>query len=208
MTPGRPMSQAGDVPGAEFGDAAPGQRDASTSHDSPYFRAHATLSSLESIIAGMSRFEGRKALVVFSEGLAFGEDHEVGARDNWLEDSRREHFLKVLDQAQRQYVAFYTFDAAGLRAQSPSAAATFGSEPYVALKMLADETGGRYVESTNDLTVGMRRVAEDLRHYYLLGYTSTNDARDGSVRELRVKVLKKGLTVAHRRSYRAPSPDR
>jgi hypothetical protein len=54
----------------------------------------------------------------------------------------------------------------------------------------------------------MRRVAEDLRHYYLLGYTSSNTARDGGVRELRVKVLKKGLTVAHRRSYRAPSPDR
>jgi hypothetical protein len=141
-------------------------------------------------------------------GSAFGEDHEVGHRDNWLEDNRREHFLKVLDLARRQHVAFYTFDAAGLRAQSPSAAATFGSEPYVALKMLADETGGRYVESTNDLTVGMRRVAEDLRHYYLLGYTSTNTARGGSVRELRVKVLKKGLTVAHRRSYRAPSPDR
>ena len=164
----------------------------------------------------MSRFEGRKSLVVFSEGLAFGEDHEVGARDNWLEDSRREHFLKVLDQAHRQHVAFYTFDAAGLRAQSPSAAArqgalfssTFGSEPYVALKMLADETGGRYVESTNDLSIGMRRVAEDLRHYYLLGYTSTNSARDGGVRQLRVKVLRKGLTVAHRRSYRAPSPDR
>jgi VWFA-related protein len=208
LTPGRPMSQAGDVPGAEFGDSAPGQRDASTSHDSPYFRAHLTLSSLESVIASMSRFEGRKTLVVFSEGLAFGEDHEVGARDNWLEDSRREHFLKVLDQAHRQHVAFYTFDAAGLRAQSPSAAATFGSEPYVALKMLADETGGRYVESTNDLTIGMRRVAEDLRHYYLLGYTSTNSSRDGGVRQLRVKVLKKGLTVAHRRSYRAPSQDR
>ena len=96
----------------------------------------------------------------------------------------------MLDQAHRQHLAFYTVDAAGLRAQSPSAAArqgalfssTFGSEPYVALKMLADETGGRYVESTNDLTIGMRRVAEDLTHYYLLGYTSTNNARDGGVR--------------------------
>ena len=115
---------------------------------------------------------------------------KLGAGDNWLEDSRREHFLKVLDQAHRQHLAFYTVDAAGLRAQSPSAAArqgalfssTFGSEPYVALKMLADETGGRYVESTNDLTIGMRRVAEDLTHYYLLGYTSTNNARDGGVR--------------------------
>ena len=54
----------------------------------------------------------------------------------------------------------------------------------------------------------MRQVAEDLRHYYLLGYTSTNTARDGDLRELRVKVLMKGLAVAHRRSYRAPSPDR
>jgi hypothetical protein len=54
----------------------------------------------------------------------------------------------------------------------------------------------------------MRRVAEGLRHYYLLGYTSTNTARDGAIRELRVKVLNKGLTVAHRRSYRAPNLDR
>lgn len=202
LIPGRPMVQAGSVAGAEFGDA-------STVHESPFFRAHSTLSSLQALVEMMGRYPGRKVIVVFSEGLAFGADREVGTGDTWLHDNRRNRFLSLLARANRAHVAFYTFDAAGLRAQSPSEAARmggmFGAEPYIALRMLADETGGRFVDSTNDLLPGLRRVAEDLRHYYLLGYTSTNPAADGSERQLRVKVTRRGVTVTHRRSYWAPS---
>jgi VWFA-related protein len=208
-TPGRPMVHVGDVPGAEFGDAA-------TSHESPYFRATATLDSLRALIQHIGRYPGRKTVAVFSEGIAFGEDREVGANDTWLQDNRRERFLALLDQANRAHVAFYTFDAAGLRAQAPSAAARqgalfgsgFGAEPYVALRMLADETGGRFVDGTNDLGPALKRLAEDLRSYYILGYTSTNSALDGSLRKLRVTIQRKGLMVTHRRSYRAPLPKR
>ena len=101
----------------------------------------------------MSRFEGRKvARRVFRGSCVWRGTTRWEPRDNWLKRTAGvEHFLKVLDQAHRQHVAFYTFDAAGLRAQSSLAAArrgalfssTFGSEPYVALKMLADETGGQ-----------------------------------------------------------------
>lgn len=214
VTPGRPTSQAGDVPGAEFGDAAPGQRDVATAQESPYFRGNATILSLQALVDRMARFNGRKTIVVFSQGLATGEDPDFGAKDDWLRDDRRERFLRLLDRANRSQIAFYTFDAAGLRAQAPSAAARrgalfasrFGGEPYIALKMMADETGGRFVEATNDLSTGMRRLADDLRHYYLLGYTPTNTAADGSTRTLRVKVLRKGVTVRHRRSYRAAGP--
>jgi len=84
----------------------------------------------------------------------------------------------VFERANRAHVAFYTFDAAGLRIESPLIQKCFGCAPYVGLEMLADETGGAFVENTNDLVGPVRRVGDDLRHYYLLGYTSTNPTLD------------------------------
>ena len=70
-------------------------------------------------------------------------------------------------QANRAHVAFYTFDAAGLRMSS--LLSERDGAPYVGLQMMADETGGAFVDSTNDLTTGVERVTADLRRSYLLG---------------------------------------
>ena len=58
-------------------------------------------------------------------------------------------------------MAFYTFDAAGLRIGSTVQYAE--AAPYVALQTMADETGGAFVDSTNDLTDGIDCVTADLR---------------------------------------------
>lgn len=76
------------------------------------------------------------------------------------------------------------------------------------LRRLCDLTGGRYL-STRDfhsLTDVYAQVAEELRHQYFLSYVPTNQARDGSWREVEVK-LKRGDVVARtRRGYYAPGP--
>ena len=46
------------------------------------------------------------------------------------------------------------------------------------MTMMAQETGGAFVESTNDLAPSMARIAADLRQYYLLGYTPPKAADD------------------------------
>ena len=67
---------------------------------------------------------------------------------------------------------------------------------------MANETGGAFVESTNDLAPGMARIAADLRQYYLLGYTPTK-AADDKYRTIDVKVKGEGRTLLARKGYKA-----
>ncbi len=216
-TPGYAIERAGQIPGAEFGSAQPGELSKASKDDSPYFRAHATFDALDRLIASLRSLPGRKAVVLFSEGFALGPSKDEAVtpgtrwhdRDDWLSDSRYQHFAHVIERANHAHVAFYTFDAAGLRVESPFADSCFGCPPFVGLKFLADESGGAFVESTNDLVPGVRRAIADMREYYLLGYTSTKPKLDGRYRKISIKVRRRGVTVLARQGYRAsPESDR
>ena len=150
-----------------------------------------TLDALAAIVAAMEHLPGRKSVILFSEGLATG---------GWLDDDRHDRLLRVMALANRSHVAFYTFDAAGLRIGSTVEYAE--AAPYVALQTMADETGGAFVDSTNDLTDGIDRVTADLRQYYLLGYSSSKPP-DDKYRTIDVKVKGKDITVLARKGYRA-----
>lgn len=60
------------------------------------------------------------------------------------------------------------------------------------------------MRNTNDLVAGIRRIAAESRHYYLLGYVPGNTRRDGKFRRIEVKLRRPGLTVRARRGYFAP----
>jgi hypothetical protein len=129
--------------------------------------------------------------------------------------------------ANRSGVSFYTVDAAGLRARSPSAGIRqrmrahtaedqssldresvspdemMFAQPDVALGRLARETGGAFVDNTNELERAARRMGEDLRSYYLLGYAPTNASLDGAFRRIKVEVARRGVTVQARAGYLA-----
>jgi hypothetical protein len=132
-----------------------------------------------------------ETIILFSEGIN---------TSGWLCDNRHDQFLHLAADANRAHVAFYTFDAAGLRIESTVGAAD--AAPYVALTAMANETGGAFVESTNDLAPGMARIAADLRQYYLLGYTPTK-AADDKYRTIDVKVKGEGRTLLARKGYKA-----
>jgi VWFA-related protein len=75
-----------------------------------------------------------------------------------------------------------------------------------ALERLADISGGRAFFPTD---VSMLRdqfslVVEDLRRRYVLAYTSTKTARDGSWRNVEIRSRNTGLTVRSRNGYFAP----
>lgn len=61
----------------------------------------------------------------------------------------------------------------------------------------------RAVLSRVDLDRGLRRISDDGRSYYLLGYYSTNSKLDGKFRALNVRVKQPGIDVRARRGYRA-----
>jgi VWFA-related protein len=71
------------------------------------------------------------------------------------------------------------------------------------LRTLAENTDGSSVLGNNDLRAGLRKVTEELRSFYLLGYYSTNKVFDGKPRRITVKA--KDYDVRARRGYLAPT---
>src|SRR5437870_6418202 len=70
-------------------------------------------------------------------------------------------------------------------------------ETQAGLDFLARQTGGIPIRNTNDLSGGIRRVMEDQKGYYLIGYrpdSSTFDARTGrrTFHKLSLKVTRPG----------------
>ena len=75
------------------------------------------------------------------------------------------------------------------------------------MSQLARESGGKTfaVADLRDAQRAFRQVAEDIGTLYSLGYYSTNKARDGSFRTIRVTVRSpKDAQVRAREGYRAP----
>jgi VWFA-related protein len=76
------------------------------------------------------------------------------------------------------------------------------------LKKIAEWSGGRalFPADVSELTAEYRRVVDDLRRRYLVGYTSSHIRHDGAWREVQIRV--NGLPNATVRStggYRAPA---
>jgi VWFA-related protein len=126
-------------------------------------------------------------------------------------------YRRLLDRANRETVSFYPIDPRGLAvfdtpfdAQSPGGARAVSAVDDMGrlrgrletLRNLASATDGFMTES-NDLAASMKRVADDLSDYYLLGYTSTNARLDGKFRRITVRVKRPGVHVRARRGYLA-----
>lgn len=79
------------------------------------------------------------------------------------------------------------------------------------LAELADQSGGRLhtVDRVDYLPYISARIGRELRNQYLLGYNSTNDARDGKYRRVKVKLIAPpampDLRTYHRSGYHAPT---
>jgi len=74
------------------------------------------------------------------------------------------------------------------------------------LKFIADQTGGLAIENTNDLNLGLKRILDDQRGYYLLGYTAPRGSPHTGWDQNRVKVRVKrpGLQVRARQGFFGP----
>jgi len=73
--------------------------------------------------------------------------------------------------------------------------------PRASLTVLAEQTGGFLVESTNDLGKAAERIQRDRSSYYLLTYVPKNTNFDGKWRHVTVKVPGRKMTVRARSGY-------
>ena len=73
------------------------------------------------------------------------------------------------------------------------------------LRTMSDETGGFAVVNRNDFATAFQRIVDDNSSYYMLGYYSSNERRDGRFRKIEVRLKNRpGLVVRARKGYVAP----
>ena len=108
---------------------------------------------------------------------------------------------QVLREAQGSNAAIYTVGIIDLLERE--------ANPHL-LKRLAAATGGQsfFPRDVDDVGDVLQRVSDDIRNSYTLGYASSNSARDGQFRRIRVVIddpARRSLRVRARDGYRAGS---
>jgi VWFA-related protein len=70
---------------------------------------------------------------------------------------------------------------------------------------MSDETGGRVykVDRKHSLDQVFKELQDEMRSQYSIGYTPTNDRKDGTYRKLEVKLANKDLKAQARKGYYA-----
>jgi VWFA-related protein len=126
-------------------------------------------------------------------------------------------FRNLFGEANRANVSFYPIDPRGLPAfdtpigpappLSPSADYAQLRTRTESLHTLALNTDGIALVNSNDLRKQLRRVADDLTSYYLMGYYSTNGKLDGKFRTIRVRSKRPGVEIRSRKGYRAATAE-
>ncbi|HEX8557804.1 MAG TPA: VWA domain-containing protein [Pyrinomonadaceae bacterium] len=86
----------------------------------------------------------------------------------------------------------------------------FGEMRRDFLQSLADQTGGRafFPKRPSDLAAAFAQIEQELRSQYLITYTPSNRARDGSFRRLQIEITnpelkKQSLRLLYRQGYYA-----
>jgi VWFA-related protein len=171
------------------------------------------LYALRAISKSLERINQKKSLLYFSGGLTRdGIENQASLR-------------AAINAAVRANLAIYSLDTRGLQAISPLGDASTGSlrgtgsyngaaiqnnfnanfASQETLTTLSADTGGKAFLDSNDFSPAFAQIQRDSSAYYVLGFNSTNHARDGRFRKLQIKVNRPGVKLEYRPGYYAPS---
>jgi VWFA-related protein len=183
------------------------------------FALRRSMASFRSIVEFMAGVHGRrKALLLFSEGYPIDVFRVIDYRGGVL-SIQDEDLHKAVTAATKNNVAIYPVDPRGLTAEGglgesetgvsadPGERLTnsiTGMEARQSLRALAQATGGFAVVNTNSFESAWDRIVRENSSYYVLGFSSTNERRDGRYRRLQVRVKRPGVQVRGRDGYVAP----
>jgi VWFA-related protein len=188
------------------------------------FRARSMANSVRKLAEFMAGVRGRrKSLLLIGEGV----DYDIYEAVGQLGSTASSVLLDTHDAiaaSTRGNVTIYTIDPRGLtnaEGDLIEVAGTVGDADsrsiqnelrlsQDSLRVLADSTGGFAAVNRNDLNGAFDRIVAENSSYYMLGFYSNNDRRNGRYRKLEVRVKRPGLRVRNRSGYyeargRAPS---
>src|ERR1700733_10600416 len=160
------------------------------------FNTDRQLSALQTAAKMLSQLNEKKSLIYFASGL----------RLNGIDNQAQLH--ATVDAAIRAGVSFWPIDARGLVAEAPLGDATQGSpgnagmysgtaaqantsnfqQSQDTLYALAGDTGGKALFDNNDLTRGIVQAQEAISDYYVIGYYTSNTAKNGHFRRVKISV--------------------
>jgi len=198
------------------GDAedTPDNGNAFTADDTEFniFNTDRRLDALQTLADRLSGIEQKKSVIYFSSGMSQqGTDNQVQLR-------------RTVDRANRANMSIYAADMRGLQAVVAGGDATQGSRRGTStfsgdstrnqfnsmaasqdtLSTMAEDTGGRAFFDSNSFGAVFDKVVNDTSAYYVLGYSSTNAARDGRFRRIKVRLKRTDLKLEYRSGYYAP----
>ncbi|HTP87301.1 MAG TPA: VWA domain-containing protein [Candidatus Acidoferrales bacterium] len=126
---------------------------------------------------------GRKVIVVITDGV------DQGSRLNRNQ---------AIEAAQKADAVIYSIDY-----EDPRYHGMFGPSGEGDLKKMSDETGGHVyrVDRKNTLEQVFKELQDEMRSQYSIGYTPSNNAKDGSYRHLEIRTGNKELKVQARKGY-------
>lgn len=135
---------------------------------------------------------GRKVLVLITDGVDEGSRM---TRD------------QAIAAAQKSDAVIYSIDYQDPGFYGPFSIGGGGGEGE--LRRMSDETGGRVfkVDRKHSLDQVFQEIQDEMRSQYAIGYTPTNDVKDGSYRRIDVKLADKNLKAQARKGYYAIKPD-
>ena len=200
------LAQAGLVKGLRFASSLSDGMDA--------------MDSLHQLVRSQENLPGRKVILYLADGLT-------------LPVNRRDAVDNLISYANRSGVSFYTIDTRGLNVEDPmmdalAAQRRTGAESVaqavdpinghfegddieltavasrqLAMRELAESTGGFAVTNTNEISLPMQHMMEDIRDHYELAYSPTSTNYDGHFRKIEVKISRPKVTLQTRKGYYA-----
>ena len=142
-----------------------------------------------SITEKLANENGRRALLVFSDGEDNSSSHDMMTA---IETAQAANVLVfTIRYTEKQHGQFTARNKYGIRV----------------MDRIARETGGAHIDAeTTDPHAYFRQIAEELRTSYELAYYPSNSAKDDTFRKLLIRPGKPGLTVRAKTGYFALPP--
>jgi len=133
---------------------------------------------------------GRKVIVVITDGVDQGS---------------RLRIEKAVEAAQKADAVIYCIDYSDPSAYGGFGMISLGGGGGSAMHKMSDETGGRVykVDRKHTLDEVFKELQDEMRSQYSIGYTPTNDRKDGTYRKIDIKLANKDLKPQARKGYYA-----
>jgi VWFA-related protein len=134
---------------------------------------------------------GRKVIILITDGVDQGS---------------RLTRNQAVEAAQKADAVIYSIDYYDPGAYGPFG---FGGGGEGELRRMSDETGGHVfkVDRKHPLDEIFQELQDEMRSQYAIGYTPTNEVKDGSYRRLDVRASNKEYKVQARKGYYAVKPE-